>query len=158
MSDSLPIGDPSCNCHICRKYRMKEQDLKAFERYLNTLPRNASPDWVDFWLAACEYKDAQFEFEAVSGAVLSAGIQLQRRCRRSSQTLPEIALLNEIGALLESVEYQGSYVDGIKAMVKQAKRNVLLEAADKFWYSEDKTNLVELGVKRWLRRMAEEIK
>ena len=35
---------------------------------------------------------------------------------------PEMALLNQIEDLLEPVEYEGSYVDGIKAMVKQAQR------------------------------------
>jgi hypothetical protein len=46
----------------------------------------------------------------------------------------------------------------LKEAIKQAKRGALLEAADAFWITEDGNDPVEKAVKRWLRRMAGEIK
>ena len=43
---------------------------------------------------------------------------------------PEMQLLNTIGGFLEDVEYTGSYLHGIIAYGKQAKKEALLEAAD----------------------------
>ena len=75
----------------------------------------------------------------------------------------EIELLREIEEMLEPVEYSGSYVDGIKAALKQAKREALLEAAKLFDDQADReaTNSVRriafLNCAEWLRRMAKEL-
>ena len=70
---------------------------------------------------------------------------------------PEVQLLNTIGGFLENVEYTGSYLHGIFAYGKQAKKEALLEAANKLRDADWREWNTGVFIEDELRRMAEEI-
>ena len=63
-----------------------------------------------------------------STALDSAIRQTEERVEASYKV--ELDLLREIGEILEPIEYLGSYAEGIKAAIRQAKREALLELSD----------------------------
>lgn len=131
-------------------------------------------------LAECQARDVKLrealeEYVYQEGATIQAqevldmphdDTALREYTEYSLNKLPEMALLNQIGDLLEPVDYHGSYVDGIKAMVKQAKREVLLDAADRVSAARSQPGnewgegytTASIDHEAWLRSMAEEIK